>query len=759
MTIPLNSILLRILFLGLLTLPIVTIAAGYSVPANELSAIPSKALKQPKLLWNQAWQNQWIKAKTNNHFWWQVVLTKANAEVAGTPGYGDDGTFGAIAYQVTKDPKYAVAAYNTLLSKFSSDTFGLGLVNQFESQFLAFDAPIFVIVYDWIHDGLSQRQRTVLMNKIIGIGDLFLHGTVASGKDFWQYMRIPNSTSQYYADSDQTNYVYWTLALLDQALVGRSSRAGTFLTAQTKDIYGYNIGVGLDNTGTGGPAPATPDTLRDAIGDYARVSTGGAWLEGCEYNRETVRSAIFGWQALKQATKQEHFPEFAKIIPKIGDFIFHEISPDLKMSFDWGDNEEPRTMSTPYTRELMIWGNVMMLAAGANRGTLLESRLNQLIDELAVAYPSTIAKPMSGIGLMNYYPYDSKADWRKTLPKGYLASGMGQFRYHTGWSAMDSYFGAAMYTRTDADHEMSHFTDFQLYRKGEWAITSPQGYMNGVYEMHNGMGIGGLGSMWDRTPVANEYSNNYAYFSGTTQGTPDGPSVWSGAKRPDSFCLEWTRSLFYLPTVNNSADSIVIYDRVDSPNSKEWVMHTPELAQVVSGQATWDTALTGQHVQLSMLSPQAPTVTTYSDVITGYIRPTEIKFTLKAIPSVQQDWETFLNVVDVYDSGMAPVSTKLNSSAGSDVEGVLLTRSGEPDAVILFSAVRSTRMLSSGYTFSYTGTTAKTNLYFLDLDPTKIWTATVDGQSIPVTINNRGIGTGVGTITVRHSGAHTISLL
>ncbi|MFP5213902.1 MAG: hypothetical protein ACLGPL_11050 [Acidobacteriota bacterium] len=743
----------------LITFAVLLLALSSAAVHAGTDGTDGLASTHPRLLWNKAWQDQWVRAKADKHFWWQVTQAKADAEVSGDFGYGDDGVFGAIAYQVTKDPKYAVGAYQAVLARISADTFGLGLVNQFESQFLAFDAPTFVIVYDWIYPGLSPTQRAAFTKKLVGIGDLFLHGTVESGKDFWQYTRISNTDSQYCADSDQTSYIYWTLALLDQALIGRSPRAGTFLTDHTKDIYENVLGVGLDNTGTAGPAPASGLSLRDAIADYARVSAGGAWLEGCEYNRETLKTVLAAWKAMKKATGEEHFPEYAGIVSGIGRFIFHEISPDLKMSCDWGDNEEPRTMSEPWTRELMIWGGTMMLASGANRGTTLASQLNQLIDELTKAYPSSMARPMSGIGLLGFYPYDPRSDWRTTLPKGYLAEGMGQFRYRTGWTAQDSWLAAAMYARSNADHEMGHFTDFQLYRKGEWAITSPQGYMNGVYEMHNAMGIGGEGSMWNRKPVANEFSDTYAYFAGTTKNSPDGPYVWIGSKRPDSFCPEWTRSLFYLPTSKKTADSIVIYDRVDSPNTKEWVLHTPVQAQVSGSLATWSTPLTGQHVQLSMLSPAAPTVTTYPDVVTGYIRQSEIKYTLKAVPSVKRNWDTFLNVVNVHDTLNAPVATRLTSSTGAAAEGVLLSRAGERDAVVLFSAVRGKRILSNGYTFSYTGKTSRAALYFLDLDPARSWTATVDGQAVPVKIRNRGIGTGVGTVGVVGAGAHTVVLV
>jgi hypothetical protein len=721
---------------------------------NTQAATTPATVPHPHLLWSKDWQTQWTRAMADNHFWWQVVKAKADAEVAGTPAYADDGTFGAIAYQVTGDKKYAVAAYNTVFHQISADTGGLGLVNQFESQFLAFDAPTFAIVYDWIYSGLNSSQKKNLTGELVGIGDLFLRGTEASGKDFWQFMRIPGLNSQYYGDSDQTSYVYWALALLDQALIHRSARAGTFLTAHTKDMYGNSFLVGLDSTGTGGLPPSNPKTLRDAIGGYAEVSAGGAWLEGCEYNRETLRPVMAGWQAMKKATGQEHFPEYAKLIPDIGRFIFHEISPDLKMSYDWGDNEEPRTMTEPYTRELMIWGGVMMMAAGANHGTRIEHQLNQLIDELKDNY--SMQHPLSGLGLMNFYPYDPKEDWRQSLPKGYLASGMGQFRYHTGWTDADSYFGAALYTRSGADHELSHFTDFQLYRKGEWAITSPQGYMTYDYEMHNGMGIGGFGAMWKRQPVANEFSKNYAYVAGTTNGTPTNPA-FTYNPLPDSFCKEWTRSLFYLPTGDRSADSIVIFDRVDSPNSKEWILHTPVEASVAGGRADWTTP-GGHSVQLVTLAPDSPTVTTYADKMSGYYRDSEVKFTLKQIPSAQRDWDQFLNVVSVYDTAAAPKASRIASSAGAAAEGVVLTRTGQPDALVLFGAERANRLLSSGYTFGYVGKKITANLYLLDLSPAKTWTATVDGQPVSLKMNNHGIGSGVGSFTVKGSGTHTITL-
>ncbi|MBF0101313.1 MAG: hypothetical protein HQK77_10440, partial [Desulfobacterales bacterium] len=732
------------------------------------------SIPHPRLLWNQTWQDQWEQAKNTNNAWWVKVKEYADLAVSGNAKYQDGGIYPAIAYQVTKDSKYALAAYNILMP------YPLNITTE---RLIGHYVIQIILVYDWIYNGLTSEQRQNAMNKVLEIGDLFLNPDCQK----WCNNRIPRKENWFVGDSDETTFMYFYLALLEQAIAGESPRAGTFLNATPKDIYGVSLPIGgLDYSGTGGIPPSVSSTLRDAIYHYGESAAGGSWIESAEYNRATFKCVALAYQALKQITGQEHFPEYAKIMPDAGSFIFHEITPDLQQSVDWNDNEQPRTMNDPWARELPQWVNVMMALSGINRGIEIGSNLNQLIEELRIKYPTTAYAPLTGMGLMSFYPMDTKADWRNTLPKGFLASGMGHFRYKTGWNNEDSLFGAQMTTRVYVDHSVEYqeysdpqgkhgyFGNFQLYRKGKWVITEPEGYGNQTGSMRNAMEIGNVPTMWELGPVANEWNDNYAYVAGLTQKSPDPPGWYN--RTPDSFCNEWTRSLFYLPTTDKSADSIVIYDRVSSGQTKAWYLHTQEQATYQGNIATWNVTNTNslpqpalttsgtQKAQLTILSPQNVTTSAYPD-IPGNTAATELKYTFKVAPSTSQTWDTFLNVVDVYDQGTAPIATKITSNAGSQdlAEGVQINRSGQNDAVVLFGAnsFPASRILSNGYsvTFITQASTNTADIYFLDLSKTKEWTVKVDGNSFTaLAINNKGIGTGVGSITVTGAGSHTITI-
>ena len=65
--------------------------------------------------------------------------------------------------------------------------------------------------------------------------------------------------------------------------------------------------------------------------------------------------------------------------------------------------------------------------------------------------------------------------------------------------------------------------------------------------------------------------------------------------------------------------------------------------------------------------------------LSGYIEASEKKFQVRLWPSTQRQWDTFLNVIKVYDAA-APQTTLVRSEGGT-AEGVLLARAGQADAL------------------------------------------------------------------------------
>ena len=93
----------------------------------------------------------------------------------------------------------------------------------------------------------------------------------------------------------------------------------------------------------------------------------------------------------------------------------------------------------------------------------------------------------------------------------------------SGWDASASLFSAHFPPNLNIDHAPSYFGEFQLYRRGEWAITHPLGY--GAFPSFDGRGtnsmlVGGL--PWGlfsfaeyRQALAADWTEDWAFIAGT----------------------------------------------------------------------------------------------------------------------------------------------------------------------------------------------------------------------------------------------------
>ena len=130
-------------------------------------------------------------------------------------------------------------------------------------------------------------------------------------------------------------------------------------------------------------------------------------------------------------------------------------------------------------------------------------------------------------------------------------------------------------------------------------------------------------------------------------------------------------------------------------------------------------------------------------------------------------WYQYLNVFSVRDSGATVTNSLIQSSAGESAIGSLITRSSENDVAMLFCATPATfsgqfmqagpygdvanyystykdvtrnRNFVSGFTASYTQTTASATVYAHDLLTTKSWTVSVNGGgATSLTVSSNGV--------------------
>jgi hypothetical protein len=684
--------------------------------------------------------------RAEGHPWWN--LAKRNADWTGTSAqrYGDFGQWATFLYQVTGDRTYADKALGVLRQEFANTApKGANFTREWGAEY--------VVLYDWLYPAMSVSDRAAFVAMLNRWADEATTNRWAPS--------FPIRTE----DTDQTTGNFFQFAFMALATAEDNPRASEFLN---RSYVGGLTPTGLDRK-----------TLRNAIRQYCvEMATGGQWMEGAQYNMGTLKLLAMGAEGVRTATGVNHFPEVSQVLPRLGLGQVYEVTGDLKASYQWGDEE--------HARDLNLWkrmGVLGMLGGLLQNDSSVGPYLNYLVDAFTDKYGYTgwlSAEPHSRL-LYFYNPYAPTADYR-ALPSHFQASGQGVQFYRDGWGASDSLFGLHFpRVQPVTDHEVKYFGDFQLYRRGEWVITHPMGYAgppNGG-EGTNAMLLAGLSSMEAvKGTVATEADRNgrYLYSAGTTSGQYYRLPYFSP---PRPFLNEWTRSFLHLPSQDKRSDTTVIYDRVNAgpvldldryrtadramiqaaPARKQWILHMPIAPTVTADAISWSTSL-GQQAKVSTLLPagQRRQVidedATWSD---SYPNPekSEQKWQVRIMPATDQQWDTFLNVVQAYDAGTSLTNTLVRSTGG-EAEGALIRRGGHPDALVMFGAAPTGRVRTTGYQFQWTASASTTELYLADLQPGRPWAVRIDGGAPrPLSTSSQGMG----RITVPGAGSHTAMLV
>jgi hypothetical protein len=730
-----------------------TAATTFSVTVySPLPGTDSPTGRNPRLVWTRQQQTVWQMMREENHPWWQLV--KSNADRTGTSSerYNDYGQWATLVYQITGDAAYAEKAWNKLSSLWIGQLpWGRNGTREYFAEL--------VVLYDWLYPALTQAQRAAFIDTLNLWGDAVLYTTGWGTRS---------------GDSDETVGHYFGLALLDIATGPDNPRAGTFLSQTWFDGYRVKPVGGLDATGV------NRETMRNEIAEYMQRAAGGQWIESSDYNLGTLQLLLIGAQGVRTATGVDHFPEVTSYLKQAALALIHELTADLKSAYQWGDLGHARSLNL--TKRITLMG---MLAGFTQDDSQVGPYANRLVMDLVATYGATgwsSAEPWARLFFF-YNPYSPQADWRG-LPNSHYNPGTGILHVRDGWDYNNSFFTAHMSTRVNVDHEVQFFGDFQLYRKGEWAITRPLGYWGPAIlgESANSMLIAGLSSMSFRGPIAHAAPSDgsWAYIVGTTSGQYYDQPYWDP---PPTFLHEWTRSIFYLPSADNKSDTIIVFDRVDADNPmnlpkldryrqgdrnaitsaaglKQWIIHTPVVPTLTNDAIAWTTD-GGQQVRVSTLQPLNQTRTIYDEKELWPNPPywnfqeSEKKYQVRIVPTTEQRWDTFLNVVQVSDPGtdLANVGVR---SAGGEASGVLVRRGGLADTLVMFGAQQGTRLLSTGYNVTWTAGATSTDLYLMDLDPTKTWSIRVNGgPAVSLTVTPEGIG----RVTINGTGQQSLQLI
>lgn len=774
------------------------------LPCNSTTTSPTG--RTPTMHWTACRQDTWNQMVTD------YLINPANPPTMGGKyyrliknnadchcRYWDIGQWDALVYQFTGDATYAARSYTMLTARLAdSGTFALGPPTSTDQNMPRAEGQVWSYVFDLIYQGLTQPQRDNLRDRI------------AAQLEF----ATAHSANQRLDDSDQTTGIYFAVMAF-HLLLPNDARA----TALYNNPLEGGLVAQIAATAVRHDTPGA--TRRDLIRRYIQVmAEGGEWFEsGGEYNPGTTYILFEGVDAVRTATGIDYFPEFTQWLPHWGERVLASFSPNLEDLIQWGDEEHPHE----FIGRQFGWMINIGMTQGMLRGTSVARRMTGQLNDLVAKYgafgfasmePSS--QPQAGTMFLYFNPYETADDWKTA--KAYVGRGAGLITYRSGWTANDTLFmgffgrlpkltsGTQIGQISLVDHAVfGHHGDFMLWRNGEVVLDHPFGYTGYGFlggEDGNGPQIHGYGGSLEYRSdnFATATDANHAYAVGTTGGSEfDLPFYQS----PRTSTHEWTREQLFVP---GTTDTLIVYDRANvtdlldraqypqtnagiyqnialsdsAPSAKIFVLHTPVSPTIAGNAISWTTPVAAQAVKWTALLPATHTTQINNEstrttciVLSGcavwntsYItNPAQRKFHVKLWPTTVQQWDTFLNVIQVGTPGVLT----LKQHAGA--EGVHLTRPAQADVLAMFNGTQGAnlaltaydtshkaaldvvRFRGVGYTITWTAVGSSTLAYLEDLDPLVAWTLNIDSGGATTIVPTSA---GEYAFTVSGAGAHTI---
>jgi hypothetical protein len=698
------------------------------------TGLPLKTSRAPRLLWTCERQAFLTKLHDTNDPQWQELLDIANRSGTSDSQYADLGGYAALVYQITGDMSYAKKARDQMVKQLSTAV-------TYDGNYYRDEGTEYAVIYDWIQDTLSADDKKMILDIQFGWIDQLLKQTT------------PIRTT----DTDATVGGYFGPHALAIA-ASDDPRAAAILA---NPLWSQ-----LDSTAS------SFDTPRDSINMYiTNFAKGGVWMESSYYDPNTLQLVGLGYEALRTGLGEDHFPEFSAYAEPIVKGLMHEVTGDFKGMGEWGDIDTPRDVDLITRCDALAIFIGLLPASSAVRPLAV-----QYLKDLRAQAKANGTK-MTRARLFYFFdPTADASDYRAALPTSYYADGQGMMFARQGWGKDDTY--VFMHMRRPLmtiDHENNLSGNFQMYRKGADVLTNPLGYDGGAItpQAVNSLVLGGLDAMMGTRKVVGytgSSDGSFAYFAGQAQGPRYDASY---TNPPPEFVHEWTRSFVYLSSTMHTADTLLVYDRVDADhpsmvslyssedralimaatNNKVSIVHALSTPTVAGGHATWTAS--SQQVELTMLAPLAiNTAVVDESTITawpsGQPENSERHFYVQITPTTDQVYDTFLNVLQVSDAavGQKPVRVV---SADNGMEGALIARPGQPDAVVLFSATQGARIRQTAFSFPVTPGSTGYDLYIADLDVSKGWSSSAGGDLVVD-------GGGLARVTIPNGGAQTVTI-
>lgn len=582
----------------------------------------------------------WQKMKTEKHKFYQDAVKWVQTDKV----YEDLGLRDGLMYLLTGDGKWAQSAFRHIAYYRGRDFWRLDKTtptrNQTRHEFITM-----AILYDWIKDGLSDKDRQGFKDILNYWADLVI-GEIDSNKHFTRL-----------SDSDETTGHYFGLVLFALSIENEDPKRSQALLHYAGNKTVKPVG-GLVSTY---PKSSGYGTWRNAVAMFCTKAKGGEWIEGSQYNTGTIQYLVIGVSAINNHFKKDMFLECTDVIQNAAKVFVNQMTPNMKDSFQWGDTEGPRNLG------LFRRVSTMALLGGITKNP----EALWLFDKL---YNKNGTANIAPHWILLADPYSPRK-----APSGissHLADGMGVAYYHTGWTSDDSFFSGIIKPFTGVDHETDMFTNFNLYRKGGWAITNPRGYYghpDNEAPYQNTLLVNGalpLVTQEIKKIDRNIVGDNFVVQSGVAGGQ----SYTKSSVKPPVTLNAWRRTHVYKHNSDGS-DMIMTIDDIDAVNPltlsssdldkfdkfdkkrikkadgrHQWLIHMPNPPVINGRDISW-TAENGETVYLrtNIRDFEAKLIDLKETDFGGYFEKNdkERKFQLRIIPKSTQQKQRMINLIKV----------------------------------------------------------------------------------------------------------------
>ena len=719
---------------------------------------PHNALCVNEMGWTDEQAAIWAALKVANH----PVYTnyKSHCDNSTCP-YDNYGLNYALMYKVEGDASYCTKAYNS----------NSGCVPATANRDKTRDCFVErALAYSFCGDAVDAGTKAAWESQLDGLVALVQNSTHGT--------RV--------CDTDELMGHYFGCLIYDLAKDGAINQC-------TSNAISGGDAFGIDVT-PGGCGCYGSNTLRDCVCKYFTNYGDGDFIEGTEYNKNTLWYTLLGVHALNDYYGTDKFPEITEHYSDFASNYYQRSTPDYSQHYQWGDIQSPFLRTHYRHRSQALYSAIAYLDDD-------DSNMWDLYDGID---GDSCVRETFGLFV--------NPSAERTKASGQTSSnivGTGQAFWHNDWGVNDTFFASQNRKEYFADHSWHILENFEIWRNDGWITTARKHYYGDDYFEHpysNGLLIfGGFAGMMEAKGQVNfEAGSDYMYHSGVTSGFQQ--NAGSQYNYPP-FVRESSNQKLFRHN-GDGTDTVFLFNRIDAcrPDSTDcmsttyknnldsnqkqnydravaedfkhiYVLNTYASPSKSGDTFSW-TASTGDTVEFHTFMDSYTNETVNMETVSYYNAPYYFSGT---IVNAEKSWYelrlkiatagayTFYPILNVMHIGDNATYTEIDDSTGTEtVKGAMVETSDER-IVALFNVTEDdtttfTSYLDGSGAAKYdsdrftkaskmsifktdaqaqftTDDTKDIEVFILGLDPDLSWTITKNGGAAGCSVSSEGVCT------------------